>query len=408
MPSSSSPSVTIALRVLLLLALLLPPGARGATLEQALLFLGDGHSRLLLVLDAPASGFSSSSAAAVGSAPARATLFLQGVSISQDLLSAYQPRPGGAEMPVGQAGLRRLVFSNLGDRAQVAVELDRAHSVSVVEVGERALMLDLRLPSAPPDASLPEAAVLTAWLNGLSTLPERRREGNGKLRIVIDPGHGGWDPGAVGCTGTHEADVVLALARRVALQLERELGAEVLLTREDDTFLSLHERAAYANSNDADLFLSIHANAAPAPVVWGIETYYLDVASDENAAAVARRENASTKERSQADDLASRVVSDLVVSGTSALSKKLAYEIQGSVVSHLSLLMGDSHVRDLGVKSAMFTVLVSTRMPSVLFEASFLTNPDDEMRLRTPAFQRATADAIVAGVRSYLETTDRQ
>ena len=394
--------------MLLVCFVLVAPQAQAASLEQVLLFLGDQHSRLLLVLDAPASGVSTHSAPAVGSAPARATLMLEGVTLSPRLIDSYRQRPGGAEMPVDQHGVRQLVFSSVGDRAQVVVELDRARDLSITEVGDRAFLLDLRLPMAAPDTSLPEAPVLANWLAGLSMTPSHAHEPHTRPRIVIDPGHGGWDPGAVGCTGTHEAELVLALARRVAKGLERELEAEVLLTREDDTFISLQERAAFANSRDADIFISIHANASPSPTVWGIETYYLDVASDANAAAVALRENASAQQGSQAVDPSTRVVSELVVSGTSAMSRKLAHEVQGAVVSSLSSLMGQEHTRDLGVKSAMFTVLVSTRMPSILFEASFLTHPDDEMRLRTPAFQRATSDAIVAGVRSYLANTESE
>jgi N-acetylmuramoyl-L-alanine amidase len=386
-----------------------PTRAHSATLEQVLLFMGEGHSRLLLVLDEPAVDVSTHSSPAVGSAPARATVLLGGTTLSEKLLSAYRQRPGGAEMPVDQEGIHQLVFSEMGDQAQVVVELDRARSASITEVSDRALLLDLRLPQTTPDSSLPEARALAAWLEGMSMVPNKTRETRSRPRIVLDPGHGGWDSGAVGCTGTRESDVVLALARRVAAGLERDLGAEVLLTRDDDTFLTLRERAAFANSRDADLFISIHANAAPAPNVWGIETYYLDVASDANAAAVALRENASVLAGPQGDDdNASRVISELVVSGTSALSRKLAHEIQGEVIDQLTALLGSPQVRDLGVKSAMFHVLVSTRMPSILFEASFLTHPEDEMRLRTPAFQRASADAIVQGVRRYLAATEAE
>jgi N-acetylmuramoyl-L-alanine amidase len=394
--------------LLSLLLSFLPVSARGATLEQVLLFMGQGHARLLLVLDEPASNVTTHSSPAVGSAPARATVMLEGVVISPKLLASYRARPGGAEMPVDQEGIEQLVFSAVGQTAQVVVELERARSASISEVGDRAYLLDMRLPDRSPDDSLPGAQALASWLEGLSMVPGKAREPRSQPRIVVDAGHGGWDSGAVGCTGTHEADIVLALARRVALGLERELNAEVLLTREDDTFLSLQERAAFANAHDADLFISIHANAAPAPTVWGIETYYLDVASDANAAAVALRENASVPTGQQEDDLASRVISELVVSGTSALSRKLAHEIQGAVVGELTGLLGPQQIRNLGVKSAMFHVLVSTRMPSVLFEASFLTHPEEEMRLRTPAFQRAMAEAVVEGVRAYLEATEAQ
>jgi N-acetylmuramoyl-L-alanine amidase len=385
---------------------LMPSSAVAASLEQVLLFLGEEHSRLLLVLDQPASAVSTSSSPAVGSAPARATIMLDDVGLAPSLVQAYRQRPGGAEMPVSQHGIHQLVFTGVGRRAQVVVELERARTVSVTEVGDKAYLLDLRHPDAPIDASLPDAGALAIWLQGLSIVSDGAREPRTRPRIVVDPGHGGWDSGAVGCSGSHESDLVLALARRVATGLERDLGAEVLLTRDDDVFLTLHERAAFANARDADLFISIHANAAPAPTVWGIETYYLDVASDANAAAVARRENASVQRSSEGGDAASRVLSDLVISGNSALSRKLAHDVQNAVIRRHAGMLGQAEVRDLGVKSAMFTVLVSTRMPSILFEASFLTHPDDEMRLRTPAFQRSTAEAIVEGVGAYLAATE--
>ncbi len=403
LPTSTAQALVAAL---LVLVAVLPARAAGATLDQVLLFLGEEHARLLLVLDAPPGDLSSGSSPALGSAPARATLILAGTEVSPTLLAAYRKRPGGAEMPVDQQGVRQLVFSEVDGSAQVVVELDRARALSVEEVGERALLVDIRVPDAPIDGSLPEARALDGWLRGLSMVPAETREPRTRPRIVVDPGHGGQDPGAVGCTGTHESDVVLAIARRVAAGLERELQAEVVLTRDDDTFISLQDRASLANARDADLFLSIHANASTADTVWGIETYYLDVATDANAAAVARRENASFVSAEQGEDAASRVVSDLVVSGTSALSRRLALEVQGSVIRRLSLVVGAENIRDLGVKSAMFRVLVSTRMPSILFEASFLTHPDDEMRLRTPAFQRQTANAIVEGVRAYLAATE--
>jgi N-acetylmuramoyl-L-alanine amidase len=190
--------------------------------------------------------------------------------------------------------------------------------------------------------------------------------------------------------------------------LRRELDAEVILTREDDRYLTLHERAAVANAQGADLFISIHANAAPAPTLWGIETYFLDVASDANAAAVAQRENEVVRRDGLPAETADRVLGELVVSGTGAMSSRLAHEIQGAVTRRLGDLLGPGQSRDLGVKSAMFTVLVSTRMPSILFESSFLTHPDDEARLRTPAIQRELADAITQGVRAYLAASGGQ
>ncbi len=393
---------------LALLALLCSSApATAATLEDVLIFLGQDHARLLLVLDAPAPAVQTRSTPAFGQAPARAMIMLPGTVFSPALLAAYHQRPAGTEMPVDQAGVQRLVYSKLGSAAQVAVELDGARDVSVRQVGRRALLVDLQAPEAFEDSSLPDKEALALWLVGLSFVDDGERRPHPRPRIVVDAGHGGHDPGAVGGTGTEEADIVLALARMVATGLERELDAEIILTRDKDEFISLQDRAAMANARDADLFLSIHANAAPSSELRGVETYYLDVASDEGAARVAMRENASGATGPTRDPTA-RVVSDLVISGTSALSRKLAYEVHEAVIAELNALFGAEQVRDLGVKSAVFYVLVSTRMPSILFEASFVSNPDDELRLRTPAFQRATADAVVRGVKEYLQQTEKK
>lgn len=374
-----------------------------ATLQQVLVFVGRDHARVLFVLDSPVQVVEVQSSPAMGAAPARARMILPATRLTSTLAAAYQPRPGGTAMPVTQGGLRNVVFSTVGENLQVVVEMDQARTVSVSEVGKRALYLDLRLPSSPPDTTLPDADVLALWINGLSLSGEARTRPHSRPRIVIDPGHGGWDTGAKGATGTQEKDLALSLARRVAEGLRRTLEADVYLTREDDSFVTLQDRAAIANSLDADLFVSIHLNAAPTEGLWGIETYYLDVATDEAAARVAARENAASQGREVG--ATSKVISDLVISGTGGMSRKLAHDVHDSSVQRLTALFGEDQIRDLGVKSAMFYVLVTTRMPSILYEASFLTHPQEEMRIRTPAFQQETAAAIVEGITTYLEST---
>lgn len=386
---------------------LAPGPCRAATLDQSLVFLGANHARLLFLFDGEVGEVRTQSTPPLGDTPARGRIRITGAELSASLAAAYEPHPAGTQMTLAQRGIHNIGFTRLGNALQVVVEMDHARTVVVQELGNRALLLDLRVPGTPPDATLPDPDLLAQWMNGLSFTP--RTEGprpHARPRIVVDPGHGGWDHGALGCTGTHESDVVLSLARKVADGLRRALDAEIILTREDDTFITLRDRAALANARDADLFLSIHANAAPSSSLYGIETYYLDAASDEGAARVAARENAAS--RGNDSEVTSRVVTDLVVSGTNMLSRKLADEVQRATVSRLTMLFGEDQIRDLGVKSAMFYVLVSTRMPSILFEASFLSNPEEEMRLRTPAFQQETADAIVEGVRRYLEAIGLQ
>jgi N-acetylmuramoyl-L-alanine amidase len=228
--------------------------------------------------------------------------------------------------------------------------------------------------------------------------------GSGEKRrlIVVDPGHGGRDSGAVGVSGIHEADVALAIAHRLKRSLERTLDAEVILTRDDDRFVPLQERAAIANALDADLFVSVHANASPSSQAWGIETFYLDAASDAGAARVALRENALSQGEKR-DDL----LTDLFVTGTNRLSRLLAQQVQGRVIHHVTERFGAEQSHDLGVKTALFAVLVWTRMPSILFESSFLSNPEDEIRLRMPTYQQTLADAMAEGIGLWFEQRGR-
>ena len=385
------------------LALLAPRVAGAAALEQVLVFVGRQHARVLLVLDGEVEAPGTSSAPGVGRAPPRARVLLPGVTPSSTLTAAYRAIPGGVEMPVGHGGVIALVIGEVAGGTQVVVSLEEPRGATLQAVGRQALLLDLKAPEAPPDLSLPGPDALALFLGGVG-LARGAAAPAVKPRIVVDAGHGGHDTGALGGTGTRESDLTLVLAKRVAAGLERTLGAEVLQTRDADQFVTLQDRAALANARGADLFLSIHVNAAPTRDLWGIETYYLDVASDEDAARVARRENAVS---SGPEDPTSAVVSLLRVSGTSASSRRLAHEVHRAVVERLTGVFGAAQIRDLGVKSAMFHVLVATRMPSILFETSFLTNPEEEIRLRTPAFQCETADAIVEGVGRYLEAVRR-
>jgi N-acetylmuramoyl-L-alanine amidase len=385
------------------LVLLLPRGAAAAEVQEILLFLGEQHARVLVLLDEEVGAVSTRSMPPVGRGSARATCTFAGTGLAAELVAAYRAVPGGVEIPVANAGIERLVLSTIGADLQLAIESKRSRAITTTVLEDRALLVDLAVPGAEPDASLPDVAALSSWMKGVLGSSGQARPVGSAPRIVVDAGHGGHDPGAVGHSGTHESDIVLSLARKVAAELETRLGAEVILTRDDDTFIPLRDRAAIANAQDADLFLSIHANASPSPVPWGITTFYLDVASDERAAAVAARENrALLSEEERPDEVTDAVLQQLVISGNSALSRQLATEVQQAVIQRATSLYGPERVRDLGVQTALFYVLVGPRMPSILFEASFVSNPEDELRLRTPAFQRMLADSIVDGVARYL------
>ena len=222
--------------------------------------------------------------------------------------------------------------------------------------------------------------------------------GLGVRRVVIDPGHGGTDPGAIGRTGTTEKDLTLELSRALARRLDAA-GYEVLLTRETDTTVSLQERTDFANANNADLFISIHINAARNRNLRGFETYYLNLANDPTAAETAARENAAGAGANMGD--LDEMLETIVQNEFQGASSALASSIQDSLVMHVA--KNYQNVRDLGVKTAPFFVLVGARMPAVLIEASFVSNEQEEAWLKTDDYRAELAEAIEIGLESYVE-----
>ncbi|WP_044236906.1 N-acetylmuramoyl-L-alanine amidase [Chondromyces apiculatus] len=225
-------------------------------------------------------------------------------------------------------------------------------------------------------------------------------------RVAIDPGHGGADAGAVGPTGLKEKDITLDIAHRVAPILARDLKIETLLTRDNDVYVPLDMRAARANAFHADLFVSIHCNASEDGLARGVQTFSIDAAreADRSAARVAARENASA--RGVASDPAlvaevSAILSGLNVGNLADRSHHFAGLLQRSALSSLTPRYPD--IRDQGVKSAGFYVLVGADMPAVLFETAFISNPEDEARLATADFRQKMADAVVNAIRAFRE-----
>lgn len=218
--------------------------------------------------------------------------------------------------------------------------------------------------------------------------------------IVLDPGHGGKDPGAVGKNGLKEKDVTLKLARMLREKLTNEAGAKVILTRDSDVFIPLEERTAIANSQEADLFVSIHINAAPRRTASGIETYILSLSNNEDARRVAARENA-TSTRSVSD--LEFILNDLIKTAKTNDSAKLAAVVQDNLVAGLRKKF-DS-IRSNGVKGAPFYVLVGTKMPAILVEVSFISNPEEERRLKDEAYLREVVEGIAAGIMHYMNGT---
>ncbi|RMG68094.1 MAG: N-acetylmuramoyl-L-alanine amidase [Nitrospirae bacterium] len=218
--------------------------------------------------------------------------------------------------------------------------------------------------------------------------------------VVIDPGHGGHDPGAIGPTGLKEKEVTLRIARLLKQILEERYNLKVYLTRSDDRYLELRERTSIANRRMADLFVSIHANASPRRKTSGIETYLLNWTNDQEALRVAARENQiSVEKMKQKQSELGMILASLRRESKRDESLKLAHYIQRSLVGRLNR---HYRVKNLGVKQALFYVLVDADMPSVLVEVGFISNPREERLLRSRNFRKKTAEAIASGIFRYI------
>jgi N-acetylmuramoyl-L-alanine amidase len=216
-------------------------------------------------------------------------------------------------------------------------------------------------------------------------------------KIVIDPGHGGHDTGTIGPNGVREKDVVLDVSRRLGKMLQQRLGAEVVYTRSDDTFIPLETRTAIANRERADLFISVHANSSDDPDARGVETYYLNFTSSKDALEVAARENAvSQKSIYELQDLVKKIALKEKIEE----SREFASDVQTSLYS--SLASKNSSLRNRGVKKAPFIVLIGANMPSILAEISFVSNPVDAKKLQTQEHRQQIADSLYRGIARYV------
>jgi N-acetylmuramoyl-L-alanine amidase len=246
-----------------------------------------------------------------------------------------------------------------------------------------------RQAAAPPHPPAAEAAA-----------PGEPADESAPCVIVIDPGHGGKDPGATGYGGVEEKNISLAIARELKKILDADSRCRVLMTRTTDTFVSLEDRAALANSNRANLFISIHTNAHEDSRQKGTETYYLDFSSDTDARRVAARENFTTPEAIGDLEL---ILFDLLQSDKINQSSILAGHVHNALMSSLKSKYPD--IRNLGIKHAPLKVLVDAEMPCLILETAFLSNPVEASRLQTPAHQRLLAQAITDGIGSFLRGT---
>jgi N-acetylmuramoyl-L-alanine amidase len=216
-------------------------------------------------------------------------------------------------------------------------------------------------------------------------------------KIVIDPGHGGHDTGTIGPNGLLEKDLVLDVSKRLGKLLEARLGADVVFTRRDDTFIPLETRTSIANQEEADLFVSVHANSSRDQDARGVETYYLNFTSSPEALEVAARENAEAdKSIHELQDLVKKIALKEKIEE----SREFASDVQQSL--HSGLAAKSAGIRDRGVKKAPFVVLIGANMPSILAEISFISNPGDEKRLKSADYRQRIAESLYRGIARYV------
>ncbi|MBT1076719.1 N-acetylmuramoyl-L-alanine amidase [Geobacter grbiciae] len=299
------------------------------------------------------------------------------------------------------------------DVVRVVLDVDRIKEFKVFSLsdpfriivdvkGERPLefaKLTEQVQPAPVPATAAETKAADTGDEKPSPKPVAKFKPGKIRRIVVDPGHGGHDPGAIGAGGTQEKDVVLALGLQVAAKIREELGIDVVMTRSTDVFIPLEERTAIANKVNADLFVSVHANASLNRSASGIETYYLNLAKTEKAAQLAARENGTSLDKVS---LLQAILFDLMANYKLNDSAHLADEVQKALYKKIN-----GHypgTRNLGVKQGPFYVLVGATMPSILVETAFISNETEEARLRDKAFLDRAADGIVEGIKGYIRT----
>ena len=323
--------------------------------------------------------------------------------------------PGARDLTIGDGLLKSVrVAQYKPDTVRVVLDVDNIRDYKIftfsdpfriiVDVkGEKPTEISALSPavSAPPQASSTALKELQAELHReaatIKPSPRPKLKPGKIRRIVVDPGHGGKDPGAVGLSGLQEKDVVLSIGQKVAKKLKDELGIDAVMTRSTDVFIELQERTAIANQVGADLFISIHANAALNRKANGIETYYLNLAKTEKAAQLAARENGTSLEKVS---LLQAVLFDLMANYKLNDSAHLADEVQKALFKRIS--GQDPSTKNLGVKQGPFYVLVGATMPSILVESAFISNLQEEVKLADPKYLEETAEGIIDGVVAYI------
>lgn len=305
----------------------------------------------------------------------------------------------------GQGKIRILLSHPPAPPASPAIA--RSRNVQAIAYGPRDVLITLAEPGLVADVyqiEEPFRIVVDVRKPAVASQPPTPADSAprpvdlpGVRTIVVDPGHGGKEVGAIGPSGLMEKDLTLQIARRVARQLEQQLGVRTILTRDDDQLVSLEQRTAIANRYQADLFLSIHLNAAVIPNARGSETYFLSLdATDDAARMAAERENATPAAGGGDLDF---ILWDLAHTRSVRESSRFAEMVQGE----MNRING---ITNRGVKQAPFKVLVGAAMPAALVELAFISNPEEESKLGSGEFQQQLADAVVSAVRRYKQEVE--
>ncbi|HET7209457.1 MAG TPA: N-acetylmuramoyl-L-alanine amidase [Terriglobales bacterium] len=300
-----------------------------------------------------------------------------------------QPMPGVSRVVLETKNVSNFSVSLEPNPYRLVIEIRSSSSNQQPKAG-----IEFLRPSAPPAGEKLSSALAPPSKEDLQL---RARVPH--MKIVVDPGHGGWDRGAVGRLGVTEKDLVLDVSKRLGALLEKRLGSEVLYTRPDDSFIPLEQRADLANEAQADLFISVHANNSDYPSARGIETYYTNVSAPANSLDIEKRENGTAKLMTAA------AVSDVAMKERAQESRRLAASVESTLYNTLS--SKNTGVRDRGVKKAAFVVLTNTSMPAILAEISFVSSPADERNLQSKSYRESIAEALYKGIARYAAASGR-
>jgi N-acetylmuramoyl-L-alanine amidase len=331
--------------------------------------------------------------------------------VADAIRRAIKPLQNAAELePQAPVQARRLPAMRPEPEEREAADAEAKDDEEVVEPSEPVVanlaekLRDVRIGARAPGVEDTETKTRfkkLAKAEAGSELTLAQQLGLKVKRVIIDAGHGGHDTGAIGAKGTREKDVALSIAKKLAARLEAA-GLEVVMTRDDDTFVKLEDRTRFANKQRGDLFISVHCNSAPTKNLRGIETYTLNTSSNRYSIRLAARENATT-ERGVGD--LQYILADLATKANTGESAHLADRVQRSLVRNLSGTY--KGVKDLGTKEALFFVLLGAKMPAILVETSFLSHPEEEERLASDEYQQSVADSIAEAVDGFLEERNK-